>query len=263
MRAPAPTTSTDVLKFAGLAFVLVDHAGLFFAPDQDWWRVVGRAAAPIFFFLIGFARASPPPITWLVLGAVLTALDLYVSDGLDGVTLNILFNFALIRFAMPFIEAKALPRPWAMAALALFCAAMIPLVAVILEYGAEGWLWALFGLAAREALAKGTATRLRCARMQRNFIAVFCAAVYLFVETRDFEFERLQAVALIALIGALVVVLVAFRRTDAPFQPAAPVARALSWIGRHSLEIYAVSLFFMQLTGHLMEDGEQDRDDAA
>ena len=248
MRSSAPITTTDLLKFAGLAFVLADHTGLFFAPDDDWWRVIGRAAAPIFFFLIGFARSGAVPTIWLVLGAVLTALDVYVSDGLDDVTLNILFNFALIRFAMPMIETHVLTRPWGAVALALFCAAMIAPAAIVLEYGAEGWLWALFGIAAREAIAKDTPA----ARLQRNAIAIFCVGVYLFAETRDFAFEPEQTLALAALMSGLALVLIGFRRADALRAPS-PIASAFNWMGRRSLEIYAISLFAMQLTAHFLE----------
>ncbi|MFN3890839.1 MAG: TraX family protein [Beijerinckiaceae bacterium] len=257
MRTTAPITTTDLLKFAGLLFVFADHTGLFFAPDEDWWRVVGRAAAPIFFFLIGFARASAVPLNWIVLGSILTFLDLYVSDDLEDVTLNILFNFALIRLTSPFIDAYVLPRRWGLAALAVFCAAMIPLAAIVLEYGAEGWLWALFGMAAREALAKGAPE----ARLQRNLVAAFCIAVYLFTETRDFEFEAVENAALAALIIGLGLTLVSFRRTDA-FNAPAGVARAFNWIGRHSLEIYAVSLFLMQATGSWLDAGDREGDDA-
>lgn len=253
-RASAPITTTDLLKFAGLAFVFADHIGLFFAPDEDWWRVFGRAAAPIFFFLIGFARTSSVPVIWFVFGAILTALDFYVSDGLDDVTLNILFNFALIRFAMPTIEAHVLTRKWGAPALAVFCAAMIPVAAIILEYGAEGWLWALFGLVTREAIVKGTSQ----ARLQRNLVGLFCVAVYLFVEARDFDFEPAQTATLCALMILLGVLLAAFRRADAPFKAPALVTHALRWMGRRSLEIYAVSLFILQLTGHFLDIDVED-----
>lgn len=253
-RSLAPITTTDLLKFAGLAFVFADHIGLFFAPDDDWWRVFGRAAAPIFFFLIGFARTSSVPVIWFALGGILTALDVYVSDGLDDVTLNILFNFALIRFAMPAIETHVLTRAWGSTALALFCAVMIPVAAVVLEYGAEGWLWALFGLVTREAIVKATSQ----ARLQRNLVAVFCVAVYLFVETRDFDFDPVQTATLCVLVIVLGVLLAAFRRADAPFAALAPVSLALRWMGRHSLEIYAVSLFVMQLAGHLLNVDVED-----
>lgn len=256
MRLTAPITTTDLLKIAGLVFVFADHFGLFFSPDEDWWRVFGRAAAPIFFFLIGFARTSAVPKSWLVLGAILTALDFYVSDDLEDVTLNILFNFALIRLALPYVETYVLPRRWAVAALAAFCAGMIPLAAIVLEYGAEGWLWALFGVAAREALAKKTDD----ARLQRNVVAAFCVAIYLFAETRDFEFEPVQTATLAALMTTLGATLVVFRRADA-FAAPLGVARIFNWIGRHSLEIYAVSLFLMQAAGHVLEIDSGDSED--
>jgi hypothetical protein len=257
MRAPATITTTDLLKLAGLAFVFADHIGLFFVPDDDWWRVFGRAAAPIFFFLIGFARSGAVPLIWLVFGAILTALDVFVSDGLEDVTLNILFNFALIRFAMPVIEKHVLARSWGMPALAFFCAAMIPPAALVLEYGAEGWLWALVGLAAREAISRADA------RLQRNLIALVCVALYVIVESRDFEFEPAQTAVFAILMAALSITLLAFRRTDACAAPA-PLARVFNWIGRRSLEIYAVSLFVMQLTGYLLETGagSEDADEA-
>ncbi len=59
-----PVTTTDLWKFFGVIFVLVDHYGFFFDNDQDWWRVFGRLAAPIFFFFIGFARTRRVPRCW-------------------------------------------------------------------------------------------------------------------------------------------------------------------------------------------------------
>src|SRR3954451_20378841 len=74
-----PVTTTDLWKLVGLVLVLIDHWGLLFADDPSW-RVVGRAAAPIFFFFIGLARtrqlagtSSPPtPISVMYCGAVAT-----------------------------------------------------------------------------------------------------------------------------------------------------------------------------------------------
>src|SRR5262249_41552895 len=105
---PRGVTTTDVLKFVGVAMLLIDHYGLYFDPDRSWWRVFGRLAAPIFFFLIGFARTRSVPWTWIAFGVGLTALDVWTSwgeDRLRNVTLDILLNFAILRLAvLPLVE---------------------------------------------------------------------------------------------------------------------------------------------------------------
>src|SRR6187200_681550 len=73
-----PVTTTDLWKLVGLLLVLIDHWGLLFADDPSW-RVVGRAAAPIFFFFIGLARTRRVPWSWVVLGLVLTAVESWTS----------------------------------------------------------------------------------------------------------------------------------------------------------------------------------------
>ena len=228
MRSPAPVTTTDLLKLAGLAFVFADHFGLFFAPDEEWWRVVGRAAAPIFFFLIGFARTRTIPMSWLVLGAILTALDYYVSEDLEDVTFNILFNFALVRLAAMWIETRVLSTPWGerwgLAPIAVLCAAMIPAGRARSRIRRGGLA---VGACSASRPGRPSPRANPQMRLQRNAIAIFCVAVYLFVETRDFEFEPAQAAALAALICGLAITLIGFRRADAPFAAPAPVARAL------------------------------------
>src|SRR5678815_2294516 len=54
--------STDWLKTIAIILVLVDHFGYFFMESDLWWSVVGRMAAPTFFFLIGYARTHAVPL---------------------------------------------------------------------------------------------------------------------------------------------------------------------------------------------------------
>ena len=147
-----PVTTTDLWKLVGLVLVLIDHWGLLFADDPSW-RVVGRAAAPIFFFFIGLARTRRVPWSWVVLGLVLTAAESWTSGtGLGKINLNILINFAFVRLLLPEVERRVMPHPWVAALLAMAIVLLIRPFQQILEYGAEGWLWALFGLSHRLAL---------------------------------------------------------------------------------------------------------------
>jgi hypothetical protein len=246
---PARVGTTDWWKLAGLALVLADHYGLFFDPDTDGWRVVGRIAAPIFFFLIGFARTRTVPWSWIVLGVTLTAVDTWTTgEGLGKVNLNILINFAWLRLVRPYVSEHVLGRPWRVAAVALAAAALIRPVQQVLEYGAEGWLWALFGATQARALETGSARDERT----RDGVAAFTAAVYAWKEIVDYDFEREDALALVPLVVGLAYLLTRFSRAESAVQPPAALVPAIRWCGRHSLEIYGISLLAMQLLGYAL-----------
>ena len=253
-------TTTDLWKLAGLVFVLVDHWGLYFDPDQDWWRVVGRLAAPIFFFFIGFARSREVPWTWVVFGLILTAMETWTSgDGLGRINLNILINFAYIRLLLPEVERRIMPHPARVALLAAAIVLLIRPVQPVLEYGAQGWLWALLGLAHRRALEGESA-------LQRNLLAALAASVYVVKEVLDYEFELPQALVLALLVAALTFLATRFRRAALPWRPPSPLAAALKIAGQRSLEIYAISLFAMMVIAYAFEtdaDDTEDDDEAA
>lgn len=250
-----PITTTDLLKFAALAFVLIDHTGAYFVDDETWWRLIGRLAAPIFFFLIGFARARAVPWTWLAFGLVLTLSDAVGSESLAEPTLNILLNFALLRGAvLPAIERWVWPSLWPIALLTAACVAAIPFTDHVLEYGTGGWLWALFGLAHRRALDDPEPHRL----WTRTGLAAAIGIAYTLREIHDFDFDSAQSAVLAALVAGLVVLLARFRREPFAWQAPRPVGGLLSFCGRHSLEIYAVSLFAMQVVAYGIDAAEED-----
>lgn len=249
--APArlAVSTTDLLKLAGVVLFLTDHVGLYFDTDGTWWRVVGRVAAPIFFFLIGFARTRFVPWTWLWLGLVLTFVEGWTSGNRPGgYFLNILINFALIRLALDFVERRIVPSRARVVAFALGAVLLVRPLDPFLEYGAEGWLWALFGLAQRLAVESEDARF----RTTRTGLAILTASVYVVAEVYDHTFGTIQSVVLGVLIAALTSILVRFRRTDAPWQFGAGLGTVVRTCGRRSLEIYAGSLLVMQLSSYAL-----------
>jgi hypothetical protein len=82
--ATSQVDNADLLKAAAIFLVAIDHFAIYFVetePLDDWLQVVGRLAAPVFFFLVGFATSRTVPIRWLVLGCILTAFDAWVTTG--------------------------------------------------------------------------------------------------------------------------------------------------------------------------------------
>lgn len=246
--SPRQVTTTDALKLIGVLAFLVDHVGFFFDPSDPWWRLVGRIAAPIFFFLVGFAHARRVPWTWPVFGVLLT-LSLAAVSGTW--TLNILLNFALLRtVVLPLVERHVMPRPWAVAALGGLCLALLPSTDTILEYGTEGWLWAFFGLGHRLALERGG----RNVAMA-SALGVLASGAYLLRETWDYRFDAVQSALLAIIVASLFTAFLRFRRTGLPWQPAEPLAAIFRFCGNHSLEIYAFSLFAMELLAYALAQG--------
>jgi hypothetical protein len=64
--------------------------------------------------------------------------------------LSNLLSFALIRLALPYVRAFLQRHCWvAFVLLVAALLALLPIAGKIVDYGAEGWLWALFGLCQR------------------------------------------------------------------------------------------------------------------
>jgi len=141
--------NTDWLKTAAIILVAVDHFGYFFMEDDRWWSVFGRLAAPTFFFLMGYAQTKTVPLHWIWLGVILTLLESWNAKW-TWVAPNILLSFALIRSARPYVQILLQRHGWA-AFVFLISAlmAILSIAAKIVDYGSEGWLWALFGLCQR------------------------------------------------------------------------------------------------------------------
>ena len=98
------------------------------------------------------------PWTWIVLGVVITAVDHWTSGGRN-LMANILINFALLRLALPAVEAHVMPYPGRLAAAVAAIAALLAVLDPYLEYGGGGWLWALLGLSHRLHRSRTTGHR--------------------------------------------------------------------------------------------------------
>ena len=128
--------------------------------DDLWWSVLGRFAAPIFFFLMGYAKSRKIPLHWIGLGVALTLLDSANADW-EWVAPNILLSFVLIRFAFRYIPKLVQRYPWvSVSILVSLLIAFLPIAAQLVDYGAEGWLWALFGLLHRQFVDSRSAAKV-------------------------------------------------------------------------------------------------------
>jgi peptidoglycan/LPS O-acetylase OafA/YrhL len=269
-RRPPPTVdNTDWLKAAGIVLVLVDHYGYFLVEDELWWSAFGRLAAPIFFFLLGFAQTRTVPLRWIWLGVVLTLLESW-NAGWTWVAPNILLSLALIRIARPYVQILVQRNGWAgFFLVVLGLLVVLPIASKLVDYGSEGWLWALFGLCQRmyvdgrtvvdaRGAAQNSAPLMRAMTenmwLMRLLACAVAAVVYVWQEQKEYSFPTYHLAAFILGIGVLSVILCLFQRGPNRIQPAEAIAGFLRFIGRHTLEIYAIELAGFELLSKMVLD---------
>jgi hypothetical protein len=88
----------------------------------------------------------------------------------------------------------------------------------------------------------------------RLLACVIAAVVYVWQEQKEFTFSQIQLAAVILGIGFLSTCLCLFRRGSSRIQPPKAIAGALRFIGRHTLEIYAIQLASSELVKKLLPD---------
>jgi len=265
---PHAVDNTDWLKTAAIIFVSVGHFGFFFMEDELWWSVFGRFAAPPFFFLVGYAQSRTVPLRWIWIGVILTLLESWNADW-DWVAPNILLSFVLIRIARPYAQVFLQNRGWlAFIVLVSLLLALLPAAEDIVDYGAEGWLWALFGLCQRRYLdgisaattggARGspapTLTATDAAGLMRLLACLVAAVAFVWQEQEEYSFPAVHLAVVILGLGVLSISLCLFTRGESRFQPPEKVASILRFVGRHTLEIYAIQLAGSELLVKLVPD---------
>jgi peptidoglycan/LPS O-acetylase OafA/YrhL len=264
---PRPVDNADWLKTVAIISVSVGHFGYFFMEDDRWWSVFGRLAAPTFFFLLGYAQTRTVPLNWIWLGVMLTLLESWNADW-TWVAPNILLSLALIRIARPYVQMLVQTHGWAAFILLVsILLAVLPVAAKIVDYGGEGWLWALFGLCQRQYVdgisavvgetqrssASGLAAT-ETAGLMRLLACLVAAVVFVWQEQEEFSFPAIHLAVFILGLGVLSISLCLFKRGESRIQPPEAIAGALRFIGRHTLEIYAIQLAGSELLVKLVPD---------
>lgn len=225
-------TSYDVLKTVGVILMILDHIGLYLYPDVEMLRVIGRLAAPIFLFLIGFARTRDLPFAWVFW----VAADMMVSAAVGiAPRANILLTLLLVRLSLDYITPLLYPRSRFTIAFLFFCFAVAPLVDPFLEYASIAWPLAAVGLWARKDGIAGI----------KWMAGVFFA--YFVYEALKFDFSD---PGLLVMAGGIMCLcpLLAYFDPNAKLRLNTKAAAAVyRFCGRHSLLIYALHLIGLKI----------------
>jgi hypothetical protein len=234
---PAQVTSYDLLKLFAVITMVIDHTGAYFFPDELWWRAIGRLSAPVWLFLIGFARSRDlSPRLW-VSAVVLVVATVICGDSVFPA--NILATIFLIRLFMDHVVAYMLSEKERMIAVcAVLFVAAIPTGALV-DYGSIGLLIALYGYLARQRV-EGTPVK-----SEKAFAVFACMSHFLF-SYLTFDLDEAQAQFVMCGLIAVFIMLYYFRPVVFTKPMPTMFAGIAKFSGRRTLEIYVVHLLLFK-----------------
>ena len=233
---PSSITSYDLFKTFAVLTMIIDHIGIYFFPDELWWRTVGRLSFPVWLFLVGYARSrdmSPR----LMIGAGIVFLSNIVA-GMGIFPLNILVTILVVRLCLDKIMSvfsKSAVHLWVGSAI-LFVVTLPSFI--IFEFGVQAFILAIFGYLVRHQQSEGD-------RRQVFQYAVFVALGYIFLQSLGYAlYGPKQAVLAIGMIGVTYALYHFKAQTFEGLTQKLPgfVTGVLQICGRRTLEIYVAHL---------------------
>jgi len=240
---PAHLTSYDLLKTIAIVLMVLDHIGIYFYPDESWFRILGRLCVPIWFFLIGYARTrdiSPR----ILAGAVLLLLG-NMAAGETVFPLSILVTLMIGRY---YIDAwMGAGRRGGEALAGLFCILFLLYfpTSILFEYGTLGFLFTVFGAMCR--YMQDTPQVMEAGYGRQIFIfALASFAGFTIIQCIQLQF--LSALQFFFLVGGMIGVgytLYKFHHEEYPSLShllPGPILKSLQLTGRNTLEIYVLHL---------------------
>ena len=210
--------------------MVVDHIGFYLLDDNPWLRLVGRGAAPLFFFLIGYAGKLH--ISWeLCLYGVVLSITGYVVN--DFTQINILLSFILLHAALKYFPPQNLGT-FTRLGIFVVCGAMTPFLYNYIEYGL---LSIVIGYSARFIAVKEN---------KADLWMIFALIIYYIWESLVFQFTSTPN--MLYLFGFLILILfwiMTHYRPKTLNCPATLLMPALI-LSRYSLEVYFFHLIGLQ-----------------
>ncbi len=219
----------DLIKVIAIALMFIDHIGLYLLNDNMWCRLIGRAAAPLFFFLIGYVGKLHVSPSLIVFGIILSVSSSFINSTLQ---INILLNFILIYYSLRFFPPEKMRTTTRVLSFILFAGANV-YISFYLDYGLLGFLIAY------------SARLLALKDKQSDYWLLGSLVVYFVWESAYFGFIQAYFVFTFAAITLALYALMLSYRLANLYCPKPLLLPGLV-ISRYSLEIYFIHLILLQ-----------------
>ncbi|RKZ54432.1 MAG: hypothetical protein DRR16_14605 [Candidatus Parabeggiatoa sp. nov. 3] len=224
--------SYDLIKFIAIIAMIIDHIGFFFIIENtDYWRAIGRLAAPLFFFIVGYVSKYHIRFNILFYGILITLVHIDLGY-------PFLLNILIVIVCIKWLLDRWQPSQANTLTLVLIFISLYFLyfwTREWIEYGLLGFAYAICG----HLVATQT----------KPIFTSFCIAATLFTQffERILFNDNLHIAFIISSVAILLYLIMALFRYQV-FTVHNPIIKNTVLIfSRYSLEIYFWHLFIFTL----------------
>ena len=228
--------SYDVIKFIAIIAMIIDHIGFYFiAENSDYFRALGRLAAPLFFFVTGYVSKYHLKPNIFFYGFIITGLSF---DFGYGFSINILIVFFAIKWILDHWDPSQ-AHAFTLVIVFLLLYFLNPFYRNFVDYGLLGFAYAFCG-------------RLLAMKTQPVLTAFLLASTLLIQLVERIFFNNNLYVALLVSVVVILLFLMMSLFQYKVFSAKPLVKNSLLIFSRYSLEIYFWHLLFFGISFQLM-----------
>lgn len=233
--SPKRDFNYDLIKAFAIITMVIDHIGAFLIPDQVDLRIVGRAAAPIFCFLIAYSNSKKTDGNLLALGTAIVVLDYILHADYKA---NILITLFFLRYLNSILDNKDLKlTPYSALPFTVLCLILFPAL-LPLEYSTSALVAYLFGHI------------VRTNNPNKIFFMFWLGSLY-FIFT--YAFFGLMAFPLFTYIYILMTFLLLTTLKSKPYgHEIGLIQYSTYFLGKYALQIYFIHLALFKIISFYM-----------
>lgn len=235
---PIDVTYLDIIKTIAVIIMVIDHIGYYFFSENDWFRAVGRACVPIWFFLIGYANTRELPNRLLIGALILAVADLIILQRVFPI--NILVAFIVLRLTLDYIMGFLLRSRYIYALAFVLMALSFFATNIIVEYGTLGLVFAILGYVTRHKDKIMDQTFFR----KSDYIVtiIFSFVIFCVLQNAQFGFSTVQFCVMATFTATAMAALITIRPMTFPQIKGKTAVQFLQYCGRNTLDIYVAHL---------------------
>lgn len=244
---PINLTSYDLIKFLALIIMIIDHLGAYFFPEDIWWRVIGRAGLPVWFFLVGYARSQEISKPLIVGALILVGANLVL--GQYSFPANALVSIIIVRLVLDKLCSFGFASVEKLIYVFFFLGILSLPSGFLFEYGSIAILLAMFGYCVRNS------EKIAISNLTKVIFSILVMTFSTFLQIITFNLGTFESIGCILGMGFFGVILFFFKPAEYPrltnITPSF-MKNMITFGGRYTLEIYVIHLvLFKAITLYL------------